>query len=200
MVIKDLFIAPLSAGLEDAKCALQNGDRVPVTASGYLDPLNDVVFYCGSLECEKNYPKRWSMWSEILLSTFARLRTTRCDFCFLCAPLQEVHRSLCKTKNYCSKICRKADDSVHKVCCEQEHIVEERKVKVGGLGKVEVAEAKQKGLASSWLSLAEESPELWDSDDFREMLRYNTRLVQKIQLKENRKLKEVVGAEFSEVD
>ena len=197
MVIKDLFIAPLSAGLEDAKCALQNGDRVPVTASGYLDPLNDVVFYCGSLECEKNYPKRSSMWSEILLSTLARLRTTRCDFCFLCAPLQEVHQSLCKTKNYCSKICRKADDSV---CCEQEQKVKERKVKVGGIEKVEVAEANQKGLANSRLSLAEESPELWDSNEFREVLRYNTRLLRKIQLKESRKLKEVVGAEFSEVD
>ena len=140
------------------------------------------------------------MWNAVLSSTVTRLSDTRCDFCFLCAPLQEVHRSLCKTKNYCSKTCRSADNDFHQDCCKQKHPVHERKVKVGGLGKVEVAEAKQKGLASSWLSLAEESPELWDSDDFREMLRYNTRLMQKIQLKEGRKLKEVVGAEFSEVD
>ena len=31
-----------------------------------------------------------------------------CDFVFLLAPFKEVHRSLCKTKNYCS----------HKVCCK----------------------------------------------------------------------------------
>ena len=78
--------------------------------------------------------------------------------------------------------------------------MEDRKVKVGGLQKVEVAEANQKGLANSRLSWAEESPELWDSNEFREVLRYNTRLLRKIQLKESRKLKEVVGAEFSEVD
>ena len=39
-----------------------------------------------------------------------------------------------------------------------------------------------------------------DSSNLREMLRYNTKLMQKIQLKEDRKLKEVVGAEVSEVD
>ena len=44
--------------------------------------------------------------------------TTRCDFCFLLAPLKEVHRSLCKTKNYCSQECRGADNRVHKVCCK----------------------------------------------------------------------------------
>ena len=159
-----------------------------------------ITFSCGSAECEASHRLSHMAWSSVLFSIFAKLKPARCDFCFLCAPLQEVHRSLCKTKNYCSKICRKADDSVHKVCCEQEHTVEERKVKVGGLAKVEVAEAKQKGLANRRLAQAEESPELLDSSDFREVLRYNTRLMQKIQLKEDRKQKEVVGAEFSEVD
>ena len=67
-----------------------------------------------------------------------KLGATKCDFCFLLAPLKEVHRSLCKTKNYCSSICRNADDIVHNVCCRQ-GIVEGRKVKKGGKEKPEVA-------------------------------------------------------------
>ena len=143
----------------------------------------------------------YGMWSTVLFSTRTKLEPTRCDFCFLCAPLQEVHRSLCKTKNYCSKICRKADDRVHQVCCGQaDHQVEERKIKIGGQEKVEVAEANLKGFVSSNLSSFEESPELLDSSTFREMLSYNTKLMQKIQLKENQKVNEVVGTDVSEVD
>ena len=60
-------------------------------------------------------------------------------------------------------------------------------VKIGSQEKVEVADAKQKGFVSSRLSLLEESPELLDSS-CREMLRYNVTLMQRIQLKEIRKL------------
>ena len=68
------------------------------------------LFSCGSAECEKTHIDRLSlgMWSTVLVSTVARLSHTRCDFCFLCAPIIEVNRSLCK--NYC----RKVDDEVHK--------------------------------------------------------------------------------------
>ena len=60
------------------------------------------------------------------------------------APLNEVHRSKCRTKNYCSQVCRDADDSVHKVCCnpdKEQRRIEERKVKIGGKDKVEAADA-----------------------------------------------------------
>ena len=78
--------------------------------------------------------------------------TTRCDFCFLLAPLKEVHRSLCKTKNYCSQECRDADDKAHKVCCKEGSQVEERKVKVGGKEKTKVADAQVKEYASTTMS------------------------------------------------
>ena len=121
------------------------------------------------------------MWREVLGSTRAKLEPTRCDFCFLSAPLQDVHRSLCKTKNYCSKICRRADDRVHQVCCGQgDHQVEERKVKIGGQEKVKVGNASLKSFATKKLTLLEESPKLLDFGDFKEVLRYNTSLLQKI--------------------
>ena len=108
---------------------------------------------------------------------------------------------MCKTKNYCSKICRKADDRVHQVCCGQaDHQVEERKIKIGGQEKVEVADENLKGFVSRNLSSFEESPELLGSSTIREMLSYNTKLFCMIQLKENQKLKEAAGTEVSEVD
>ena len=61
------------------------------------------------------------------------------------APLPEVHRSKCRTKNYCSQVCRDADDAVHKVCCnpdKKQRRIEERKVKIGGRDKVEAANAQ----------------------------------------------------------
>ena len=162
------------------------------------------MFSCGSLECKENFLEKLSygMWTAVLTNTRAKLEPTRCDFCFLCAPLQEVHRSLCKTKNYCSKVCRKADDSVHQVCCKQgDHQVEERKVKIGGQEKVEVADASLKSFASKRLWFLQESPKLLDSSDFKEVLRHTTNVVQKIQLKEDRKLKEVGGVDnVKEVD
>ena len=60
------------------------------------------------------------------------------------APLKDVHRSKCLTKNYCSQICWDADVAVHKVCCNPEkelRQIEERKVKVGGKAKVVASNA-----------------------------------------------------------
>ena len=57
-------------------------------------------------------------------------------------PVKEVHRSKCRTKNYCSQVCRDADNPVHKVCCNPDkgqRCIEERKVKIGGQAKVETA-------------------------------------------------------------
>ena len=183
----------------------EGGATLPVTASVYLCPLEGVVFFCGSLDCMENYLERLSfgMWGTVLLSTLAKLEPTRCDFCFLCAPLTEVHRSLCKTKNYCSKICRRADNDFHKVCCEEggHYQVEERKVKIGGQEKVEVAFAKMKSSARGRLSsYLEKEPEVLGSSEFQEMLLYNINLMEKIQLRENRKLREVRRAEVDEVD
>ena len=139
------------------------------------------------------------MFCAVVKSTVARLNPTRCDFCFLCAPLLELQRSLCRTKNYCSKICRDADDSVHKVCCDQGQQVEERKVKTGGKEKREVADAEMKSSASRTLSALEERPEQFKtSDSSKEMLKYNTKLMEKIQLKENQKLKEM--GQVDEID
>ena len=107
-----------------------------------LYPTEDVSYSCGSEKCTsealKSKRESFSTWSAAVGATVMKLGATKCDFCFLLAPLKEVHRSLCKTKNYCSSICRNADDIVHNVCCRQ-GIVEARKVKKGGKEKPEVA-------------------------------------------------------------
>ena len=85
-----------------------------------------------------------------VVATVLRLKDTRCDHCFLLAPLKHVHRSKCRTKNYCSQVCRDADDAAHKVCCNpdkgQRHI-DERKVKIGGKDKVFAANAETDSIA-----------------------------------------------------
>ena len=48
-------------------------------------------------------------------------------------------RSICLTKNYCSKECSKADEAVHSVCCQNLLEVDKRKWKKGGKAKVEKA-------------------------------------------------------------
>ena len=79
--------------------------------------------------------------------------------------------------------------------------MEERKVKIGGQEKVEVAFANQKSSASGRLSsFLEKEPELLGSSEFRKMLRYNINLLEKIQLRENRKLREMGRVEVDEVD
>ena len=84
------------------------------------------------------------------MATCTRLHETRCDRCFLMAPLKEVHRSKCLTKNYCSEICWSVDEAVHKVCCnpdKRQRRIEERKVKIGGQHKVEAANARMDSMA-----------------------------------------------------
>ena len=92
--------------------APNSGTWCVLPASVCIFAPEDVTFSCGNVECGKVQQDRlcFAMWNAVLSSTVARLSDTRCYFCFFCAPLQEVHRSLCKTKNYCSKICRSADD------------------------------------------------------------------------------------------
>ena len=111
--------------------------------------------------------------------------TTRCDFCFLLAPLKEVHRSLCKTKNYCSQECRDADDKAHKVCCKEGSQVEERKVKVGGKEKTKVADAQVKDYASSIVSMSKASKE--KGFNHENAVKHCKNLMENIQLREERR-------------
>ena len=117
------------------------------------EPTAEIIFnaiekryICETLECfEKESPGKagkFASWLMAVTATYKRLDATRCDHCFLLAPLSEVHRSRCLTKNYCGQVCRDADNSVHKVCCNPDkgqRCIEERKVKIGGQAKVETA-------------------------------------------------------------
>ena len=63
-------------------------------------------YICESPECYnkergRNYEK-FGSWATAVVATASRLQDTRCDHCFLLAPLNKVHRSKCGTKNYCS--------------------------------------------------------------------------------------------------
>ena len=51
-------------------------------------------------------------------------------------------RSICLTKNYCSKGCSISDGAAHTVCCQDLLNVDKRKLKVGGKQKVEDADEK----------------------------------------------------------
>lgn len=118
-----------------------------------FNPVETERFICESSECfEKEDHRIFSKvsWRLAVMSTHSRLRETKCDNCFLLAPLNEVHRSKCRTKNYCSQVCRDADDSVHKVCCNPDkgqRRIEERKVKIGGKDKVVAANAGTDSMA-----------------------------------------------------
>jgi len=72
------------------------------------------------------------IWANAVCGTVYKLLPTRCDFCFLLAPVTEVHRSICLKKNYCSPECSIADKAVHTTCCENPVEVEKRKVKNNG--------------------------------------------------------------------
>ena len=87
-----------------------------------LSPVETQRYICQSLECcneeeRRMHSERLDSWIMAVMATYNRLQETRCDCCFLMAPLKEVHRSMCRTKNYCSQVCRDADDAAHKVCC-----------------------------------------------------------------------------------
>ena len=110
---------------------------------------NGVRFVCEASECWNKERFREieesSCWSFAVLAADERLNGTRCDCCFLLAPLVEVHRSKCRTKNYCSQVCSDSDIAVHKVCCNPDQElrqVDERKVKIGGKEKREAANAR----------------------------------------------------------
>ena len=126
--------------------------------------------------------------------------TTRCDFCFLLAPLKEVHRSLCKTKNYCSQECRDADDKAHKVCCKQGSQVEERKVKVGGKEKTKVADALVKDLATTLVSKL--GTEKGKRENFENAVNHCKNLMENIELREERRQRAAEGRahDVDEVD
>ena len=95
-----------------------------------------------------------------------------------------MHRSLCKTKNYCSQECRDADDKAHKVCCKEGSQVEERKVKVGGKEKTKVADALVKDYASTMVSkLGTENGVI----NFENAVNHCKNLLENIQLREERR-------------
>ena len=155
VVVHSHLAAIACQGNPEQKCSICQRD-ITVTAILYpevplwcvgtpvvlLSPIEDVSYSCGNDECtaEAVGKKKTSFgaWSATVGATVVKLTATKCDFCFLLAPLKEVHRSLCKTKKYCSTVCRNADDNVHNVCCRQ-GVVEQRKVKSGGKEKPELA-------------------------------------------------------------
>ena len=119
-----------------------------------LNPLETERYICEAAECHKKENSRntfnLSSWFSAVWAAVSKLNKTRCDHCFLLPPLEEVHRSKCLTKIYCSQICRDADDAVHKVCCnpdKEQRRIEERKVKLGGRDRVEAANARVDSLA-----------------------------------------------------
>ena len=176
------------------------GRRKPGASVRLCHHEPDLAFVCEKVECRESFDNKTTdtMWGFALGDAYAKLMETRCDFCFLCAPLKEVHRSLCKTKNYCSQGCRDADNSVHKVCCEQGGQVEERKVKTGGKEKTDVALSTVKSYASTCLQELKDRTHLHAKPDYEESVAHFSDLVEKIQLKEDRKLRKV--QRLSEVD
>ena len=110
-----------------------------------------------------------------------------------------MHRSLCKTKNYCSQECRDADDKAHKVCCKEGSQVEERKVKVGGKEKTKVADALVKDHASTMVSkLGTEKGVI----NFENAVNHCKNLMENIELREERRQRAAEGRaqDVDEVD
>ena len=159
------------------------------TPSVLLSPIEDISYSCGSDKCTKEAARKtktsFGAWSAVIGATVVKLTATKCDFCFLLAPVKEVHRSLCKTKKYCSTICRNADDSVHNVCCKQ-GIVEQRKLKSGGKEKPELANRNLDLFVTSFENAGLGEPKMVSK-------------LKKMKLKESRKLKKLENS-VSEVD
>ena len=132
-----------------------------------MGPEEQDLLHCSRSECQEKdwqrYNDKASSWLMAVMATIQKLQRTRCDNCFLLAPLNEVHRSKCLTKNYCSQVCRDADDAVHKVCCNPDkgqRRIEERKVKTGGKDKVEAANARVDSFDKSMSSALARYPEV----------------------------------------
>ena len=91
----------------------------------------------------------------LVCSSDGNLQQAATDKVQLLLPLKEVLRSKCLTKNYCSQTCRNADDGVLNVCCNKDkslQLIDERKVKVGGKEKVEMANSRSDEWASRFTS------------------------------------------------
>ena len=124
------------------------------TAEIVFHPTEIKRYICESSECDNKErlrnSEKISSWGTAVCSTVLRLDDTRCDNCFHLPPLNKVHRSKCRTKNYCSQVCRDADDAAHKVCCNPDkgqRRIEDRKVKIGGKDKVFAANAVTDSMA-----------------------------------------------------
>ena len=113
-----------------------------------MSPIETERYICEATKCSNEEYSRnnynTASWFSAVLATANKLEKTRCDFCFLLPSLKDTHRSKCLTKNYCSQICRDADEAAHKVCCnpdKEQRRIEERKVKLCGRDRVEAANA-----------------------------------------------------------
>ena len=143
IVVRGIFLPLLQAW---------RGQERASTADIIFNAIETKRYICKSSKCfEKEkvrHADKFCSWMTAVLATGLRLCNTRCDHCFL----NQVHRSKCRTKNYCSQVCRDADDAVHKVCCnpdEGERRIDERKVKIGGKDKAEAANAATKSVTES---------------------------------------------------
>ena len=146
---------------------LQDEFTVKRSAVIVFNPIEMERYVCEAPECFEKEKERKiyqiTSWSAAVMATFNRLQQTRCNYCFLVAPLKEVHRSKCLTKNYCSQTCRNADDGVHKICCNKDkslQLIDERKVKVGGKEKVEMANSRSDEWANRFTSSLSHRPAL----------------------------------------
>ena len=144
----------------------------------FISPVEGLRYTCEAPECfgyeRRRYSDKVTPWMATVMATHTKLQGTRCDGCFLMAPLNEVRRSRCLTKNYCSQVCRDTDNAAHKVCCNPESSqgrIEDRKVKIGGKEKVATANAMVDGLGKlvmkdlpelSKPTLAKQFEEAWE--------------------------------------
>jgi len=117
------------------RAVFTRGSRIEGTPSVLLRPTSSDLFSCGHSDCSLGISPEVIAWTAAVSATFHKLWETKCDNCFLLAPAQDVHRSRCLTKNYCSKECFAADEAVHAVCCKNKQEVDKRKVKIGGKAK-----------------------------------------------------------------
>ena len=104
-----------------------------------------------------------------------------------------LFRSICLTKNYCSKECSIADRSVHKVCCRDLLNVDKRKQKKGGKLRVENS---IKSFEDWQMSGKLDNP----GTEFSSLLTEVVSKVKKVKVKSDKKEKKGNNLEASEVD
>ena len=93
------------------------------------------------------------------------------------------------TKNYCSKECLVADETVHTVCCKNLLLVDKRKVKKGGKVKKETANQN----LENWQSHCQN---LVPNEQTQTVLTEVVSKVKKVKVKRDKKR----GGSVSEVD